>query len=308
MYIVDQNFYNLCSEIKEESLESIYLKIKEHYINLSSELKDSMESFFAVFPYWGKLNHHEDIYEELYNRAKSLKDNIDDYIWLYKSLEDYRSKQVLYAILNNWYNFDFINLKSCRETNFLHYFDMDIVHVNKDEVIVDLGAYTGDTIEDYFKTYGTDKYKKIFCFEITDDSFNKLTNNLGKYPNMCLVKKGIEDAIGMKFIQFSSTDHSANTIREDGQNEVMISTIDEEIKDKITLIKMDIEGSEQKALMGAKSHIVKEHPKLLISVYHNHTDLIEIPKMINKLNKDYKFYLRYYGNNVFPTEIVFYAI
>lgn len=62
---------------------------------------------------------------------------------------------------------------------------------------------------------------------------------------------------------------------------------------------MDIEGSEQKAIIGAKKHIQNEHPKLLISVYHNHEDLWKIPKMINEITPNYNFYLRYYENNIF---------
>ena len=71
---------------------------------------------------------------------------------------------------------------------------------------------------------------------------------------------------------------------------------------------MDIEGSEQKALKGCERHIKNEHPKLLISVYHNHEDLYKIPLMINDMDPSYKFYLRCYGSIIFPTEIVLFAI
>ena len=74
------------------------------------------------------------------------------------------------------------------------------------------------------------------------------------------------------------------------------------------MIKMDIEGYEQKALIGCKKHIKEEHPNLLISVYHNHEDLWKIPKMIDDMYHDYDYYLRCYGNNIFPTEIVLFAI
>ena len=74
------------------------------------------------------------------------------------------------------------------------------------------------------------------------------------------------------------------------------------------MIKMDIEGSEKKALIGSKNHIMNETPKLLISVYHGHNDLVEIPRLIKEINHNYNFYLRYYGNHIFPTEIVLIAI
>lgn len=71
---------------------------------------------------------------------------------------------------------------------------------------------------------------------------------------------------------------------------------------------MDIEGGEKKALKGCKNHIIDESPNLLISVYHNNSDIIEIPKMISGYNKNYKFYLRYYGGPLHATEIVLICI
>ena len=71
---------------------------------------------------------------------------------------------------------------------------------------------------------------------------------------------------------------------------------------------MDIEGGEEKALIGCQNHIKNEHPKLLISVYHNHEDLWKLPKIINDFYPNYNFYLRNHGNNIFPTETVLFAI
>jgi len=83
---------------------------------------------------------------------------------------------------------------------------------------------------------------------------------------------------------------------------------EKDIKEKITMIKMDIEGCEQKALKGAEKHIKEETPKMMISVYHGFNDLIEIYSYLKELNPKYKFFLRYYGGPIFPTEIVLYAI
>lgn len=304
---IDKNFNNLINEIKNKSLEEIFHHIKNNYLNINNELKDNIETFLNNFNYWGKLNRNEGIFEELYNRSLSLKENIDDYIWLYNKLEDYKSKKVLLAILNNWYNFDFNLLKEVKETNYNHYFDLDIIKTNN-EVIADLGAYTGDTILDYFNNYGLN-YKNIYCFEITDNTFEILKNNLNHYKNINFIKKAISDKKETLFLNENSTSASANTLGTENTNiKVEATTLDEEIKEKITLIKMDIEGYEKKALLGSQNHIKNDHPKLLISVYHNHNDLWEIPMMVKNMDSSYKLYLRYYGGNIFPTEIVLLAI
>lgn len=306
MNIIDKKFNRLIKNIKEQNLEEIYNYIRTKFLSVQPSIQDSLEDYFTKFSYWGKLNRKENNYEEIYNRAKSLKENIDDYVWFYNKLEDYRSKKLLFAILNNWYNYDFETLKTSIEKNYNHYFDLDLVKCDENEIIVDLGAYTGDTIIDYLNTYID--YKKIYCYEITDESFEILKNNLSYYHNIEFRKKAVSDKEGQLYINKSSVDNSANTVSDEGITNIETVTIDNDVKEPITLIKMDIEGSEQKAIMGCVNHIINDHPKLLVSVYHNHEDLIKIPKMINNMSKNYKYYLRYYGNNIFPTETVLIAI
>lgn len=308
MNIIDKEFNELASVIKNKSLEEVFNDIKDAFFKIPLETQKSLEDFYENFGYWGKLKRSDEEYEELYNRAKSLKEHVDDYVFMYNKLEDYRSKKLLYAILNNWYKFDFKTISSALEKNYVQYLDLDILKPSSDEVIVDLGAYTGDTIQSYIDTYGKDSCKKIYCYEITKETFENLKGNLRKYDNVEFINKAALDHKGVLYINENETGASANTLKETGDKEVIATTIDDDIKDAVTLIKMDIEGSEQKALKGCVRHIKNEHPKLLISVYHNHEDLYKIPLMINDMDSSYKFYLRCYGGVIFPTEIVLYAL
>jgi hypothetical protein len=58
-----------------------------------------------------------------------------------------------------------------------------------------------------------------------------------------------------------------------------------------TMIKMDIEGAEMKALQGAQETIRECKPKLAICVYHKWEDIWEIPPWIKSLNPDYRLHL-----------------
>ena len=84
------------------------------------------------------------------------------------------------------------------------------------------------------------------------------------------------------------------------------SSVDLEIDEPVTFIKMDIEGAELRALHGAQLHIKEFKPKLAISVYHKMADLYEIPQFLHSIHPDYKFYLRHHGND--DTDTVLYAI
>ena len=147
----------------------------------------------------------------------------------------------------------------------------------------------------------------MYCYEITPSSFEKLSDNLKGYENIILCRKGV----GSKYSETNldiKDDAYSNDITSKGDLKTEIVTLDEDIKDKLTLIKMDIEGAEKDALKGCINHIKNEKPKLLICVYHGNTDIFEIPKLIKEMRSDYKFYLRSSGWQYAPSEIVLYAL
>ncbi len=308
MNIIDRNFRALVEEIKSLDEKELYYKMRKSFDKVPEETKRSCMDFFNRFKYWGSLDIDKGIYEEIELKEKALSQHIDDFAWLYSRLEDYRSKKTLYAILNNWYSYDFTNTTQTKEYLFDEYFDLDLVKCDKNEVIVDLGAYTGDTVLSYLNNYGEDCYKRIYCYEITPENFKILKNNLASYKNIEFRLKGVSDKAGTMSVADNSTSSSANTLSDTGDKQVIVTTIDNDIKETITLIKADIEGFEQKAIIGCKNHILNDHPKLLISVYHNNEDLWKIPRMIEDISPDYKFYLRYKSSPIYPTEITLFAL
>lgn len=69
---------------------------------------------------------------------------------------------------------------------------------------------------------------------------------------------------------------------------------------------MDIEGSELKALEGARNIIEKYIPRLAVCIYHKPEDIILIEEYLLNLNPDYHFYIRHYASNMWET--VLYAV
>lgn len=308
MNVIDRDFNNLVNEIKSLSEKEIYHRIRRNFDNIPNETKKSFMDFFNKFGYWGFLDTDKNNYEEIELKEIALYNHIDDFCWLYDHLADYRSKKTLFSILNNWYNYDFYTTERTKESLYDDYFDLDIVKCDENEVFVDLGAYTGDTVLSYIHNYGDNSYKKIYCYEITPSTFEVLKENLKNLDNIEYRLKGISDEETTMSISNNEESQSANNLINTNEGDVVVTTLDQDIKEKITLIKMDIEGFEQKAIRGSFNHILNDHPKLLISVYHNNEDLWKIAKMIYEIHDDYKFYLRYNSSPLYPTEITLIAI
>ena len=76
--------------------------------------------------------------------------------------------------------------------------------------------------------------------------------------------------------------------------------------ERVTFIKMDIEGAEVEALKGAKEIIQRDRPKLAISAYHRAEDIVNIPILVKEFVPDYHLYFRHYSNDV--NETVLYAV
>ena len=304
---LDKKTKELISELKLFSEKEIYEHIREKLKIVPVDTQESISKFLDNFSFWGSFHPTENDFSTLERLSKFLKESSEKFEKMYQSLEDYRSKKIFYAILNNWYNYDFINLEQVMEKCFSHYFDLDIIPSCQEEVFVDLGAFNGDTVEDFIKIYG-DNYKKIYAYEMTEQSMRELKERVKNYPRIIYEQKAVSDEVGMGSIKIHEISTSSNQLELEEIGEIEVTSLDDDIGEKITMIKMDIEGSELKALKGAENHIIKDKPKLLLSVYHGYEELLTLWEYLEKLDLSYHYYLRYYGGPIFPTEIVLFAI
>jgi len=303
--VVDKIFSSYMDYVANASLDNIEYTLKR---NLDSIRSNDIQSYkdilqcYNTFKYWGQIDLDKKNYELIENRSKALKEHHNDLAWLYGRLCDYRSKRTLFGIIQNWLTFSRVSLDRIMERTFRHYFDLDVIKCDSNEVFVDLGAYTGDTVKDYLDTYNA--YKKIYCYEIVPKIFQKLKQNLEHYPNIEFRQKGAGDKNSIMYVTDEEPSDSMHKLSDSGKAEVSVVRVDEDIAEPVTFIKMDIEGGEQKALLGCRKLIQATHPKLAISVYHNNEDIWKCARMIDEMDPNYKFYLRYSGGNYYPSEFV----
>ncbi|MFH1899663.1 MAG: FkbM family methyltransferase [Patescibacteria group bacterium] len=216
-------------------------------------------------------------------------------------LEDDTSKKVFLNILKYRLTLNKKFLKKIVEKEKNVYFDSDIFPLSNNEVLLDGGAYNGDTLELFFKATNN-KFSKIYCFEPDVLSFNELKKFVAKNSKKTLIKcfkYGLGAA--KSTVYFNNIGALDSAISDTGKIKISMVPIDQYLDEKFSLIKLDIEGYEKEALLGAKKVIKRDKPKLAICSYHHQNDLWEIPLLIKKINHKYKLYLRQYDSFLFDT-------
>ena len=287
--------------------QEIETSIRENIDRWGSDAAKKRVDDWEKYPLWGKNKE-----EVVANLTTALCDHGADFRWLFDRLGDEQSRRILTAVVRSWRFFDVLDLQQVKDTTYDDYFDLELLHCDDNEVVADLGAYTGDTFLSYVKNYGSMDYRRYYCYEITKDSVEQLKKATADYPRVVVRHKGVGSTPGTMTLDANADSASVNMLSDSEQAEqdetVEIVTLDQDIAEPLTLIKMDIEGSEQSAMQGCVRHIQEDRPKMALSVYHNFEDLWKLPQMIENLVHGYRFYLRYHGGNFWPSEIMLLAL
>lgn len=231
--------------------------------------------------------------------------NIYHYDWVYARLYDKESRRVFTNLMQYRIVPDMSYIKKAYDGFHMQYFDPDIVVCDESEVFVDCGGYIGDTVENYLKQYN--HYKKIYIYEPADSNVDICRKNLQNYKNLEIRKCGVGEECETLLLSGSGASGSFIDAGAEAGEYINVISLDEDIKEKVTYIKMDVEGFEIPAIIGAKKHIRNDIPKLAICTYHIISDIWEIPRLIYNIYDGYKFYIRHYMENQ-NWETVLYAI
>ena len=188
------------------------------------------------------------------------------------------------------------------------YFADELITPLTNEVFVDCGAFDGDSVSEFME-----RRNRIFSqiIAIEPDPINckalqaRLDNLSFQTRNKVRV---IQNAVGTRreVVMFNATGTAGSSIN-DGSYQIQCVPLDDILADSApTFIKMDIEGAEPDALLGARQVIGKYTPALAICLYHAQEHLWQIPLLIESLSDQYLFHLRSYADECW--EIVCYGV
>lgn len=230
----------------------------------------------------------------------------------YSLLEDQESQKIFVNVFCNraaphLSDFDYADLYSAPQ-----YFPDGIVDLKDHESILDCGAYTGDTLEQFMEIKG-EQFHLYHAMELDQENFEKLKQSIQKFPKKikekcCCYPYGVWDkTTTLSYGKMSSSD-SFSIYNEKDRHKAEVVAIDDFFASKrVSFIKMDIEGAERRALIGAKRIIQKQHPRMAVCVYHKFDDLWEIPLYLKSLVPEYRIMIRHHAK-FHVSETVCYAV
>lgn len=183
----------------------------------------------------------------------------------------------------------------------------DVFTPSSDETFVDCGSFDGDTVREFIRRYP--EFRSIVAIEPDQINYQNLQSYIASLPvELAQRVSAVNYAVGSTrgVVQFNETGSAASSVGS-GALSVDCLPLDEILKEsQPTFIKMDIEGAETDALLGARGVIEKHTPILTICLYHKQEHLWEIPLLLQSFNDQYRFVLRRYSDQCW--ESVCYAI
>lgn len=194
------------------------------------------------------------------------------------------------------------------------YFGPSFIKFQQEEVFVDAGCF------DFNTSLAMSKHcdrVKVYAFEPDTENYRRCLENIksrdkDRMVDVRLFPYGTWSEKTTLSFNMKGTG-SCICVSDDSweriaDSSVAVMPIDEAIEsgDRVTMIKMDVEGAELESLKGAKQTIMRDKPKLAICIYHKPEDLWEIPLYIKDLVPEYRLYIRHHS--IEPYETVLYAV
>jgi FkbM family methyltransferase len=186
------------------------------------------------------------------------------------------------------------------------YFPGDIIRLSEDEVFVDGGAFDGDTLADFVGRVG-ERFAHYHAFEPDAANRARLMARVQGLPVGVRDKITIHPlALHAESATLSFTDQGGPTshVGTGGNTSVRGERLDAILAvQRLSFLKLDVEGAERAALAGAKASITQHRPQVAACVYHEPNDLWEIPQRLAALLPNSRFYLRQHGFDGWETVV-----
>lgn len=214
---------------------------------------------------------------------------------VYQSLADSCSRETYLGILAHRMLGDREKIFTLSQAE--QYFPDGILHFHDQEHFVDCGAFHASALEGLLaRTDG--HFASYYALEPDRTNYTYLTHHVPivqreQLSRCVLTQAAAWDADELQYL--CALSGPGSFMAGYGSEEVMCRKIDTLLNGApVTAIKMNIEGSELRALKGAVQSIETYQPKMMIAGYHKTWDLWEIPAFLQSHIESRSLFLRSY--------------
>ncbi len=262
-----------------------------------NKLKLKNLDYFSFYKHSG-LELRDIVFNEGFSEDYRL--NKSQYDWVVEKFADSESKIIFDKLVNFRNSLDISYLEGFSSKEGQQYFEDFLELDESDEVFVDIGCFNGFNSVEFSRL--SPNFRSIYAFEPDPVNYRNCQNKLKNINNINLKNIGISDEKAIMFMQLGG---SGSKISDKGTVKIAVERLDDIDVGSPTLIKMDIEGFELRALEGARLTIAKSYPRLAVCVYHNVGDFYRVPRLISEIRDDYNIYLRHYTESIYETVMFF---
>jgi len=189
------------------------------------------------------------------------------------------------------------------------YFPPELVPKSLTGLFVDCGAYDGDTLRALI-AHAEPPLPAMVAYEPDPINLARLLKWKHLLPHAvqsALTCRGKAVGSVNGLVSFSAEADGSSRISEAGTSQVPIVRLDEDLEGQdIGFLKMDLEGFEQEALLGAGRLLGSRRQYAAICMYHRPDDFWTIPTFMAEHFRNHRFCLRTHGQEGF--DVVCYAI
>lgn len=213
----------------------------------------------------------------------------------YEALADPISRATFVAAVNAKLNQDAGHLLPVVRPDHLYFWQTEFA-LGKRERLLDVGGFDGDSVRDFNRVTGGD-YDSIVSLEPFDSSFELLSQAARDVDPTGLRVKPVPYGAWDERTRLPMAVQSMNIdnrIVESGDYSIQVDTIDhliEELDFKPSLIKLDINGAESRAIAGARRCLQQYRPRL-VSKLHVKEDFFRLPLLLKDISPDMEIRLR----------------
>ena len=223
---------------------------------------------------------------------------------IYRRLADVESQETFASIVNTRLHHDTEFMRGFADRQEEQYFDPFLDLRPHGGVFADVGSFDGATSRAFAQRFP--EYRAIHVVEPSPHLMRVVRENLSDLRDVHFheVGAGGEDETAA----FASAGSASRVVTDaaDAEERVRLRPLDQVLDPGPTFIKMDIEGHEIPALLGARRIITSERPVLAIACYHRHDDLRRIVEVVDGMSGDYTIYMRHYTHGL--TESVYFFV